>query len=130
MQLDSTRTNLVIQKCLEAIRNMVATKDIIDEGFIAFEDDLQNLFVLLDRIDKIEFENYLLDITTEIAKNVSINTTIFEIVERNLIRILQKNDNVIDNVFDLFYHWCYNGCVFISTEAESLLKEVKIIFFF
>jgi len=109
---------------------MVATKDIIDEGFIAFEDDLQNLFVLLDRIDKIEFENYLLDITTEIAKNVSINTTIFEIVERNLIRILQKNDNVIDNVFDLFYHWCYNGCVFISTEAESLLKEVKIIFFF
>jgi len=81
----------------------------MEEAFVAMEDDLQNLFVMIDALKQIEFELEFVDIAAQIAKNTSnIDTPIFEILGRSLVPILEKNDSSIDIYFELFYYWCYN----------------------
>lgn len=114
----------MIVKCLGAIENLLSCQDIIDECFMAAEDELQNIFTLLDVLQNIEFENELISIATQIAKNTTINTPIFSIIQRNLKAIYEKNEKCLSNLFDLFYYWCLNGYNFINTENESLLYDV------
>lgn len=100
-------------------------KDIMTESFEGFEGDLLNLFALLDHLQQIEFHEPLIQIATEIAKNMPTNTQIFNIVQRNLGGLLRKNDDTIDLFFELFYYWCTNGQKYITTENPGLLIEVN-----
>lgn len=106
---------------------MVASQDIMDNQFFNFEDDLQNLFSLLDVIHRIDFEDALISIATEVAKHISMNTTLFNIVHRNMLAILEKNEYSFAMFFELFYYWCFNGHNFISSTFPELLTEVDNI---
>ncbi len=123
--MDKERTNPIINKCLNTIQKMLSKSDFIQEAFVACEDELQNLFVFLDIINKIEFEDELLQIATQIAKHTTINSSIYSIIQKNLGIILQKSDKTIDNLFELFYYWCLNGYKFILAENEELLADVN-----
>lgn len=107
---------------------MLESEDFMEEAFVACEDDLQSLFVLLDIIQKIEFEDELLAIATQIIKNTNINSPIYSIIQKNLTSILNKNDKIIDNLFELFHYWCLEGYKFIIEENEELLSDVRSIF--
>jgi len=121
---ETKRTNLVITKCLETIRSMAASQDIMDAQFVQFEDDLQDLFTLLDAKHRIDFDDGLLSIATEVAKNVSLNTAVFQIVKRNMVKVLENNNYRFDLFFELFEYWCINGHKFILEEDPELLIEM------
>jgi len=121
---ETKRTNLVITKCLETIRSMTASQDIMDAQFVQFEDDLQDLFTLLDAKHRIDFDDGLLSIVTEVAKNVSLNTAVFQIVKRNMVKVLENNNYRFDLFFELFEYWCINGHKFILEEDPELLVEM------
>lgn len=91
------------------------------------EDFLQNIFSSLDILPNIEFEKELIDIAVQVAKNTTINTLIYNAIQRNLTKIYESNDKCLGNLFDLFYYWCYNGYTFINTENNELLYDVERI---
>lgn len=124
---NNERSNIVIAKCLGTIRNMTASRDLMESHFIDFEDDLQNLFTLLDGLHRINFEDDLIAIATAVAKNVAFNSSLFVALKRNLVKILEKNDYSFEMFFELFYHWCMNGCLFILTDYPELLVEVSLL---
>ena len=103
---------------------MVASQDVMDSQFVKFEDDLQDLFTLLDAKYKIDFDDGLIAIATEVARNVSINTALFQIVKRNMTKVLENNNYCFDLFFELFEYWCKNGHHFILTEDPELLIEM------
>ena len=106
---------------------MVASRDLMESSFVDFEDDLQNLFTLLDGLHRINFEDDLIAIATEVAKNVAFNSSLFVALKRNLVKILEKNQFSFEMFFELFYHWCMNGCLFILTDYPELLVEVRFL---
>lgn len=99
-------------------------REIVDESFKSFEEDLEKLFCLLDQNLALNFEEDLFSIATEIAKNSNFNSIIYAPIQRNLLRVLHRADDTIDIFFDLFYYWSTNGKGFISQENLGLLKEV------
>lgn len=121
---ENTRTNLVITKCLDTIRSMTASGDVMDAQYVQFEDDLQDLFTLLDVKHRIDFDDGLISIATEVAKKVTINTALFQIVKRNMVKVLENNNYRFDMFFELFENWCGNGRHFILKEDPELLVEV------
>jgi len=104
---------------------MVSIREVIDENFKSFEESLIHLFGLLDQIHKIEFHDQLILIATEIIKMIPINTPIFNIIQKHLFDLLQKNDEVMGLLFDLFYYWCKNGRYIFSEANPALIKDVR-----
>ena len=103
----------------------VSFREVMDEGFKSFEPDLIELFGLLDHIHAIEFYDRLVEIAIEIIKMLPINSPIYNIVQKHLFDLLEKDDKTMRLLFDLFYYWCKNGRYFITTENPSLLQDVN-----
>ena len=123
-QLVNEGTNQVIGKCLDAIHTILSFKDVIDEYFKSFEEDLGYLFSILDHTDKIEFSDHLLLLATDVIKNYNLNSYIYEPIQKNMAKILHRNDETIDIFFHLFYYWSINGVRFITEGNPSLIIDV------
>ncbi len=121
-------TNVAIDECLKAIIMIVSMKEVMDEKFTSFEEDLLPLYALLGHIGKIEFYDKLILIATEIIKQLPQNSQIYPMLQKYLAHIFNKNEEVIDeHFFALFYYWARNGNDFITQENPELLHDmVKI----
>jgi len=126
--LKNIGTNMIIDKCLRAICMIVSVKEVMDEKYISFEEDLVGLFSLLEHIQQMEFFDHFLMIATEIMKQLPGYSPIYSILQKNLFSILNKNEDVIDTYFfGLFYYWAKNGNEWITSQNPNLLYDmVKI----
>lgn len=103
-------------------------KEVMDEKFTSFEEDLMPLYALLGHIGKIEFYDYLIIIATRIIKQLPRNSPIFTELQKYLFHIFNKNEEVIDEYFfGLFYYWARNGNEFITEENPELLHDVSFL---
>lgn len=91
--------------------DLVSEYDVFEDVYVDSEDDIQNLFVLLDKLPKIEFEDKIVQLAGAITKNISnIDSPIFRKMGLKLIDLLKKNDFVISDFFDFIFYMCYNNC--------------------
>ena len=123
--LGNEGVNMIIDRCLQAICMIVSVKQVMDDNYISFEEDLIGLYSLLEHIRKIEFYDHLLHIATEIMKQIPGYSPIYSIIQKYLFNMLNKNEDVLDTYFfGLFYYWAKNGNEWITSQNPDLLYDV------
>ena len=91
---------------------------------MGFEDELQNVFTLLDIVKTIDFEELIIDILNELIPKLTVASPLYDIVQRNLKSILEKNDYDISIFFWTFYNWCTYSMRILSLEKDDLILDV------
>ena len=96
----------------------------MDDYFVCFEKKLIELFEYLEFLEKIDFEENLLEILNEIIIRVPYMNEIFVIIQDNLWKIFNKNDKNIEIFFFTFIYSAKYGYKFICFENKEFLKQV------
>ena len=87
------KTNLQITKCFELIKTILNLPGVLEEFFSSIEGCIEDLLGYLDHLDKIDFEELILDVMVLIIKSVPIMINSYKRLQTFFAPIFQKNNS-------------------------------------
>lgn len=101
----------------------------MNEFYNCFDKKLEELFSYFEKLDKIDFEEQIIDILNEIIAKVHFLVDAYEVTQKYMEAIFEKNKKDIKVFFHTFYNFACHGNEFIVYNKQDLLQQVFFFIF-
>lgn len=96
----------------------------MNEYFSCFENKLEHLFSYFEKSELIDFDEFLIELLSQIIVKVNDCIEIYDIFFRNIHLIFLKNKKDINIFFECFFYFSCYGHDWILYSKMEYLKEV------
>lgn len=122
------KTNITIKKCFEVIGTIIHYDPMVAENMLSYEDALNSLVVFLDSIDKIDFEDSIIEVYSVLVERSKNFTKSMAGLVEYFPRILAKNEFNVEVVFDfLLYSFQWGGTALTYDHEKTLRLAIDIL---